>query len=104
MNAALKAAGDIDFPRCPEEESDDWLDIDAENFDSMLQNMVPGRSGGISAMNVDQREEQLAQDQASKLKSLAQKVEEFVEGEGDLEGARFEECVSWNNRASLFTH
>ena len=102
MNIALKAAGDIDFSRCPEEESDNWLDIDAENFDSMLQNMGPERSGG--AMDVDQKEEKLAQDQASKLKSLAQKVEKFVEGEGDLEGARFEECVTWNNRASLLAH
>ena len=100
MNAALKAAGDIDFSGCPEEEPDNWLDVDAENFDGMLQNMVSGQSDGISAMDVDQKEEQLAQDQASKLKSLAQKVEEFVEGEGDLEGALFEEYVTFNNRDS----
>ena len=93
MNTALKAAGDVDFSRCPEEEPDSWLDIDADNFDSMLQNMAPGRSKGVDPMDVDQKEEQLAQDQASKLKSLAQKVEEFVEGEGDLDGARFEEYV-----------
>jgi hypothetical protein len=91
MNVALKAAGDIDFSTCPEEDPDNWLDIDAENFDSLLQNMVPGQSTGINTMDVDQKEEQLAQEQASKLKSLAQKVEEFVEGEGDLDGALFEE-------------
>ena len=91
MNAALKAAGDIDPSNCSEEEPDDWLDIDAENFDSMLQNMAPGQSDGTEAMDVDHKEERLAQDQASKLKSLARKVEEFVEGEGDLEGARLEE-------------
>jgi len=100
MNVALNAAGDVNFSRCPEEEPDDWLDIDAENFDTMLQNMVPGQSDGIGVMDVDQKEEQLAQDQASKLKSLAQKVEEFVEGEGDLEGARFEEYVTSDNHAS----
>ena len=94
MNAALKAAGDVDFSKRPEEEPDDWLDIDAGNLDNMLQNMAPGGSTGITAMDVDQKEEDLAQDQASKLKSLAQKVEEFVEGQGDLEGARFEEYVS----------
>lgn len=91
LNAALKSTEDIDFSRCPEEELDNWLDIDAGNLDNMLQKMAPGRSGGVEAMDVDQKEEQLAQDQASKLKSLAQKVEEFVEGEGDLDGARFEE-------------
>ena len=37
------------------------------------------------------QEERLAEAQASKLKDLAKKVEEFVEGEGDLEGARFAE-------------
>jgi len=98
MNAALKVAGDIDFSRCPEEEPDTWLDIDAENFDSMLKNMA---SGQPSPMDVDQKEDQLAQNQASKLKSLAQKVEEFVEGEGDIEGARFEEYVIWNYSSTI---
>ena len=101
MNAALTGAGNIDFSRCQEEEPDNWLDIDAENFDSMLQSMSSGRPNGDATMDVDQKEEQLAQDQASKLKSLAQKVEEFVGGEGDLEGARFEEYVTWSNHNSF---
>jgi hypothetical protein len=101
MNAALKAVGDIDFSKCPEEESDSWLDIDAEDLDSVLQGMTPRQSNGSDAMDVDRKEEQLAQDQASKLKSLAQKVEEFVGGEGDLEGARFEGYVDWNDSAPL---
>ena len=101
MNTALHAAGDVNFSRCAEEEPDSWLDIDAENFDSMLKTIAPGHSNGIGAMDVDHKEEQLAQDQASKLKSLAQKVEEFVEGEGDLEGARFEEyATTWNKDTS----
>jgi hypothetical protein len=33
----------------------------------------------------------MATEQAARLKTLAGKVESFVEGEGDLEGARFEE-------------
>jgi hypothetical protein len=33
------------------------------------------------------------------LKSLAQKIEKFVEGEGDLDGALFDEWVAWSNRA-----
>ena len=104
MNAALKAAGDVDFSRCPEEEPDNWLDIDADNFDGVLQSMAPGGSDRHDPMDVDKKEEQLAQDQASKLKSLAQKVEEFVEGEGDLEGARFEEYVTWSNRIPFIAH
>ena len=101
MNAALKAAGDIDFSKCPEEEPDNWLDNGAENFDGLLQNMTSGQSSGVDTTNVDQKEEELAQDQASKLKSLAQKIEKFVEGEGDVEGALFEECVARSNRATL---
>ena len=100
-NAALKAADNIDSSKCPEEEPDNWLDIDAENFDSMLQDIAPGQSDGTGAMDVDQKEERLAQDQASKLKSLARKVEEFVEGEGDLEGARLEEYVTWSSSTSI---
>jgi len=60
MNVALNAAGDIDFSRCPEEEPDNWLDMDAENFDGMLQNMVHGQSDGTGAMDVENKEEQLA--------------------------------------------
>jgi hypothetical protein len=47
-------------------------------------------------MEVDGDEEQSAEDrvaseQASRLKNLATKVEAFVEGKGDLEGATFDE-------------
>jgi hypothetical protein len=97
MNAALKAAGDIDFSKCPEEGSSDWLDVGAEDFN--LQSMEPGRSSGVDTMGVDHKEEEMAQDQALKLRSLAQKIEKFVEGEGDLDGALFDEWVAWSNRA-----
>ena len=48
------------------------------------------------AMDVDKPkgeddETRLAQDQADKLKGLASKIERFVEGQGTLEGAVFEE-------------
>lgn len=43
-------------------------------------------------MDVDgEAENQAAEEQAKRLKDLAQKVENFVEGEGTLEGAAFEE-------------
>ena len=42
---------------------------------------------------IESLEDKLASEQAKKLKDLATKVENFVEGEGDLEGARFEEQV-----------
>jgi hypothetical protein len=36
-------------------------------------------------------EDRVASEQAARLKDLASKVEQFVEGEGDIEGALFEE-------------
>lgn len=37
------------------------------------------------------QEDKLANDQATRLQDLAKKVEQFVGGKGDLEGAKFEE-------------
>jgi hypothetical protein len=64
------------WPTSPvqEEDNDDWLTIDGQEFDKSL-------------------EDKLVSEQAKKLKDLATKVENFVEGEGDMEGARFEEQV-----------
>jgi hypothetical protein len=64
------------WPTSPvqEEDNDDWLTIDGQEFDKNL-------------------EDKLVSEQAKKLKDLATKVENFVEGEGDMEGARFEEQV-----------
>ncbi|EPQ60986.1 SGT1-domain-containing protein [Gloeophyllum trabeum ATCC 11539] len=83
------------------EDSDDWLNIDAASFDDMLQNVAggdskPDQSQG-DAMQIDQtesgelEEERIARKQAEKLEQLAKKVGEFVEGQGDLSGARFAE-------------
>lgn len=49
-----------------------------------------------NAMNTDDAispEDRLAEEQAAQLKNLASKVEDFLEGEGELEGATFEEFV-----------
>lgn len=75
-----------------EEDSDEWLNVDVEVFEAMLQRTV-GSSSTKQTMEVDSpdEEERMASEQASKLKDLASKVEDFVEGEGDLEGAKFEE-------------
>jgi hypothetical protein len=75
------------------EDSDDWMNVDAANFDDMLERTrsQPQSQG----MNVDSTsaevEEIVAKEQTNKLQDLAAKVQKFVEGEGDAEGARFEE-------------
>jgi hypothetical protein len=87
-----------------EEDADDWLNIDAQDFENLLQKSMPTSGSKVDSdkMDVDSPrasesyEDQLASEQASKLKELAAKVEDFVEGEGDLEGARFDEYVFLN--------
>ncbi|KAH9890964.1 SGT1-domain-containing protein [Cubamyces lactineus] len=87
---------DRDFPST-EEDSDGWLNVDAADFDAMLENTAGDKKGkgrAADAMDVDHAEgededERIAKAQAARLKDLAKKVEEFVEGEGDVEGARF---------------
>lgn len=84
-----------------EEDADDWLNIDAKDFENMLQRSmsISGNKVDSDAMDVDNPgngespEDHLASEQASQLRELAAKVEDFIEGEGDLEGARFDECV-----------
>jgi hypothetical protein len=93
-----------------DEDVDDWLAINANDFDDMLeQTMAKGRGANTKRMDVAMAdsqtdvdgdglasgagEEERAQQQASRLQDLAKKVGDFVEGKGDLEGARFTECV-----------
>jgi hypothetical protein len=82
-----------------EEDSDDWLNVNAQDFDDMLEKTMGTSRNKVHSdtMDVDEPESQeieedlLAREQASRLQDLAQKVEDFVEGEGDIEGAKFEE-------------
>jgi hypothetical protein len=71
-----------------EEDSVDWLNVDESTFDSMLEQRFSRKTGTESDQDA---EDKLAQEQAARLQELAKKVEGFVEGKGDLEGARFEE-------------
>jgi len=77
------------------------LNVDAEDFEDVFaQRMgvsqdVSHQNGHTSAQLQGQNtaEDRVANEQASRLRNLAQKVEEFVEGEGDMEGAMFKEFV-----------
>jgi len=106
VNAALSQVGDNPvIPTAQDEDPDDWLDVNAEDFDSMLEKNFGTKAAkgaetkaSSDVMDVDSTdptkdtktlEDQVAEQQATRLKNLAQKVEEFVEGEGDIDGARF---------------
>ncbi|KZT74872.1 hypothetical protein DAEQUDRAFT_659111 [Daedalea quercina L-15889] len=93
VNAALSRAGDVPIPTSGEEDSDDWLNVDTEMLDSMLEQNF-GTNQSLNAMDVDEAASQSAEDraakqQAARLHEFTKKVEEFVEGEGDVEGAEF---------------
>ncbi|RPD63222.1 SGT1-domain-containing protein [Lentinus tigrinus ALCF2SS1-6] len=95
VQAALSQyADDRELPS-DAEDPDDWLNVDAAEFDEMLEKTTgssKGKEKAMNAMDVDapeDDEDRVAKAQAERLRDLAKKVEQFVEGEGDLEGARF---------------
>lgn len=100
MNAAVSKADDP-APSQDADDADDWLMVSAEDFDSVLKekmrlNDVPDTS---HEMDVDQsphsrnEEDGISKAQVTKLRDLAHKVDAFVSGKGDVEGATFEEYV-----------
>lgn len=99
MQAAVGQYSDDRGLPSGEEDPDDWLNVDAADFDAMLEKTAGGSKGkgkgtATDRMDVDasgDEEERVAKAQAARLKDLAKQVEDFVEGEGDLEGARFAE-------------
>lgn len=98
FNAALSRAPETlsDAGLVQTEDSDEWMNVDAKDFDEVLERAM--RVGGspveMHAMETDGEggvEDSVAKEQTNKLRDLAAKVEQFVEGKGDVEGARFEE-------------
>ncbi|KIM29098.1 hypothetical protein M408DRAFT_128073 [Serendipita vermifera MAFF 305830] len=81
------------------EDPDDWLNVDPMDLDQSLKTYQQRKGDhGTSTLDgqepviVDQDDEdELANEQAGRLKKLAEKMEGFVEGEGALEGALFED-------------
>ncbi|CAE6470381.1 unnamed protein product [Rhizoctonia solani] len=73
-----------------EEDSAEWLQIDESTFDGMLKQKFGRKDAG---QLVEDDEDRYTQEQATRLQELAKKVEGFVEGKGDLEGARFEDDI-----------
>lgn len=94
VTAAVSEAGSSFSPVMGEEESDSWLDIDSETFESFLEKSIrpprPQQQDGDS-MVIDENvspEDRIASQQASRLKDLAEKVEQFIERDGDMDGAK----------------
>ncbi|KAJ9104213.1 hypothetical protein QFC19_004030 [Naganishia cerealis] len=101
VDSALKATMSLDIseltpPETYTEDSESWLEISPDELDGLLS-----RSAGAEAKAADAgRDEAKVEDgddadaQAKTLSDLAKKVGQFVEGKGDLDGARFEDELS----------
>ncbi|KAJ3576125.1 hypothetical protein NP233_g625 [Leucocoprinus birnbaumii] len=95
VESAITKAASIGDPGLQEEDDEAWLTIDAQDFETKLEQVLgqTNKPTQEDVMDVDSpeisEENRLASEQASRLKDLASKVEQFVEGEGDIEGAQF---------------
>lgn len=96
FNAALSRAPEMvsDADLVQTEDSDEWMNVDPKDFDEMLERAMRADGSTVEAQVIETdgaKEDRVAKEQADKLRDLAAKVERFVEGKGDVEGARFEE-------------
>lgn len=84
---ALSPSGNL------QEDSDSWLYIDETRLEEMLNGKPDRAPEGEAAENLSQeeREEKMAQEQAQRLQGMADKFSTFLSGEGDIEGAMFED-------------
>lgn len=95
VNAALKSNPDTVL-RDEGEDPDDWIHVEPMDIERSLgrysqQVDQPIENTGVNNDGQKTEEDRVTNEQASKLKNLADKMEGFVEGEGALEGAVFEE-------------
>ncbi|TFK23090.1 SGT1-domain-containing protein [Coprinopsis marcescibilis] len=97
VDSAIAKIGEVTTSQTGDEDSDAWLNVDAADFDTMLAKTMNVDKPSEGQMDIDQpekrfvSEDDVASGQAERLKDLASKVEKFVEGKGDVEGARFED-------------
>lgn len=95
MDAAIANARDL-TPSQDIEDPDDWLTVNAEDLDRALQASMSQHAPRTShEIGIDPDSENEERDpnhaQVAKLRDLAKKVDAFVAGKGDVEGAMFDE-------------
>lgn len=80
-------------PSTGQEDSDAWMELDPDDLERIL---AERRGDGAAADD----EDLVADAQADQLGELADKFESFVEGQGSLDGAMFDECVASSRRVA----
>lgn len=82
-------------PDAPED-SDKWLEVDPDELDAMLMRSAgtaKAKEAAESAPGAPGAPVELGDEHGKALQDLASKVEEFIAGQGDMQGARFAEWV-----------
>ncbi|KAI0307939.1 SGT1 protein-domain-containing protein [Multifurca ochricompacta] len=109
VNAAV-AKAEVLEPSSDLEDSDDWLTVSAEDFDTVLQEQTRQYASRTShVMDVDDaprlgdEENDVTNTQVAKLRDLANKVDAFVAGKGDVEGAIFKDEQSSGEETGDFS-
>lgn len=89
VRASITTPSDLEASASYQEDSDKWLEVSPEEVDAMLA----ARSGGpsASAQGGGDPEGKAGDERGEALSELAKKVEDFVGGQGDIDGARFAE-------------
>ncbi|KAI0322311.1 SGT1-domain-containing protein [Amylostereum chailletii] len=106
VNEAISKADNLSLQHNDEpEDSDDWLNVDAQDFDTLLQARLGLKNPGSDlasndAMDVDKLDARVAKDQSARLQDLAKKVENFLDGKGNIEGAVFDDEQSSDDEMS----
>ncbi|WRT63689.1 uncharacterized protein IL334_000612 [Kwoniella shivajii] len=74
------------------EDSESWLEVSPDELDGMMMR-ASGRAAPSASADEDGKLE-VGEEHGQALQDLAKKVEDFVGGQGDLTGARFEDELS----------
>lgn len=82
--SALQAS--LDLP----EDNDSWLEVSPDELDGMMMR-ASGRNLAPTGDSTLKEPAEPGEEHGQALQDLAKKVEQFVGGQGDVEGARFEE-------------
>ncbi|KIM67044.1 hypothetical protein SCLCIDRAFT_1210513 [Scleroderma citrinum Foug A] len=91
FNSALARAPEMLLDSDGPDDSDEWMKLDASSFDEVLTRSFEKDQNAMDLDSEAGEENRFVRKQSDKMHDLAAKIEQFVHGDGDLEGARFEE-------------
>ena len=81
----------LEASRSALEDSDAWLLVAPDELDGMMMRASGRDASAVSGEEGGNKPAELGEEHGQALQDLAKKVEQFVGGQGDVEGARFAE-------------